>query len=104
MKNNARINDNLEVFRRWEYVKRHNLLAEEQKKMIREPGREFILLENYELQEYFSVETAVEDITIYRLSRKDKNIAVLRHNYGSADLFIPTEKCILRNEIEGEIL
>lgn len=104
MKKNARINDNLEVFRRWEYVRAHNLLTEEQKLMIREPGREFILLKNYELLEYFPVKTAVEDITVYRLSRKDKNIAVLCHNYATADLFIPTEKCILRNEIGGEIL
>lgn len=104
MKKNARINDNLEVFRRWEYVRVHNLLTEEQKLMIREPGREFILLENYELLEYFPVKTAVKDITVYRLSRKDKNIAVLCHNYGSADLFIPSQNCILRNEIEGDIL
>ncbi len=108
MKNNARIKDNLEVFRRWEYIREHKLLTEEQKLMIREPGREFILLKNssgeYELQEYFPVETAIEDITVYRFRRNGKNTAVLCHNFATADLFIQIENCILRNEIEGDIL
>lgn len=104
MKNNARIKDNLEVFRRWEYVRAHNLLTDEQKRMIRAPGREFILLKNYELQEYFPVETTVEDITVYRFRRNSKNIAVLCHNYATADLFIPTQNCVLRNEIDGEVI
>ncbi len=104
MKNNARINDNLEVFRRWAHVRRHKLLSEEQKKMIREPGREFILLQNYELQEYFPVETQVKDITVYRFMRNGRNYAVLCHNYGKADVFVPTEDCILRDEIDGNII
>ncbi len=104
MKNNARINDNLEVFRRWEYVRKHNLLTEEQKKMIREAGREFIILKNYELQEYFCVETLVKDITVYRFRRNGRNYAVLCHNYGQADVFVPTEDCILRDEFDGNII
>ncbi len=104
MKNNARIKDNLEVFRRWEYVRKHKLLTEEQKKMIRESGREFILLKNYELQEYFPVKTQVKDITVYRFRRNEKNYAVLCHNFGEADVFVPTKDCILRDEIDGNII
>jgi hypothetical protein len=104
MKNNARIKDNLEVFRRWEYARANNTLTDEQKRMIREPGREFILLKNYELQEYFPVETAVDDITVYRFTRNGKNIAVLCHDYSSAELFVPIKNCVLRNEIDGDVI
>lgn len=104
MRINARISDNLEVFRRWEYVRKHKLLTDEQKKMIREAGREFILLKNYELQEYFCVETSVKDITVYRFKRNGRNYAVLCHDRGEADVFIPIGKCILRDEIDGNIL
>lgn len=101
MKQNARLNDNLEVFRRWEYVKAHKLLTEEQKAMLRQPGREFMLLDNYELQEYFPVETAVDDITVYRFRRKGKNTAVLCHNSATAAYFIPLKNLVLRKETDG---
>ena len=104
MADNARINDNLEVFRRWEYVRRNGLLSDEQKKLLREPGREFILLKNYELQECYGVETPVKDITVHTFSGNGKNIAVLCHNTGKAELFIPTEDCILYDEIDGNII
>ncbi len=104
MEQNARIKDNLEVFRRWEYAKENNLFTEEQKQMMREPGREFILLKNFELCECFPVETPVKDITVHRFKRGGKNIAVLCHNNSSAELLVPIENSVLMNDIGDKLL
>ncbi len=105
MKKNARLDDNLEVFRRWEDVRRKKLLSEEQKEMIREPDREFTLLLSsagkYELKEYFPVKTPVPDITVYCFRRQNKTYAVLCHNTGEAGIFIPVKNLTLRDEVEG---
>ncbi len=106
LKNNHRTKDNLEVLRRWEDVRLKKLLTQEQKEKIREKGREFILLLNgkgeYELTEYFPVKTNVDEITVYRFERNKKNICVLCHNTGEADVLIPLKGCVLRDEVDGE--
>ncbi len=55
---NPRTEENFEVLRRWEEVRRKGLLTEEQKKMLREPDREFTLTlkpdGSYELEEVIS--------------------------------------------------
>ena len=101
---NARTRDNLEVLRRWEYVRKHKLLTNEQKLILREAGREFILLKNYELVECFYIETAVKDITVGIFHKDKKTFAVLCHNFSTVRLFIPSESFILRDEADGNIL
>ncbi len=106
MKTNARIDDNLEVFKRWECVIRNNLLTEHQKEMIRDPDREFVLLKNKrgepELSEYFPVKTGIEEITVYCFEREGKTYALLCHNSGEAKVELPISDFALRCEVEGE--
>lgn len=106
MKANARNDDNLEVFRRWEYVRRHKLLTEKQKEMLRDPEREFVLLKNgsdeYELQEYFCVKTELDEITVYCFERERKAYALLCHNFDKAYVELPMKDFVLRSEVDGE--
>lgn len=106
LRNNRRTKDNLEVIRRWEDVRKRKLLSEEQKKIIRQPGREFTLLLNakgeYEPVEYFFVEIPVPEITAFIFSRKNKQFALLCHNTDNADIFIPSCRFILKYEVDGE--
>ena len=93
IKENPRSRDNLEVMRRWEDVRKRKLLTDEQKKMIREPGREFILLADggggYEPVECFPVNTPLENVTVYRFVKNGKNCAMLCHNTGEERLYLP---------------
>lgn len=54
-RNNPKTDENFEVIRRWEEIRRKKLLTDEQKKMLRDPNREFTLIMNssgeYELKE-----------------------------------------------------
>lgn len=93
IRKNPRSRDNLEVLRRWEDVRRRRLLTDEQKRIIREPDREFTLLMRadgeYELTECFPVKGPSEDITIYRFIKNGKCCAMLCHNTGEARIFLP---------------
>ena len=93
VKDNLRSRDNFEVLRRWEEVRKSNLLSEEQKKMIREPDREFTLIADgcggYVLTELFSVKVSVADVTVYRFVKNGKSCALLCHNTGEIRLFVP---------------
>ncbi len=108
MASNARISDNLEVLKRWEYVRKNDFLTREQKEMIRDPNREFVLLKNgdgeYELTEYFYVKTEADEITVYCFERRAKAYALMCHNFGSALIELPCDDFILRGEVDGKAL
>ncbi len=93
---NPRTSDNFEVIRRWEDVRAKKWLTDEQKLMLRDPNKEFILLinenGNYELIEYSRInlpENICEDITAYTFNRQDKTYIVLWHTKGDALLRLP---------------
>jgi hypothetical protein len=93
---NPRTKDILEVMRRWEDVRKKNILSKEQKIMLRDPGTEYTLLinedGNYELVPYnrvVGVAGGSEEITAYTFERKGKSYAVLFHNTDSATIKLP---------------
>lgn len=94
-RSNARTEDNLEVMRRWEDVRRKNWLTAEQKQMLREPKTEHILLINeqgeYELAAYWKVETPPQ-ITAFQFSRGGANWVVYWHKTGEGQLWLPLQQ------------
>lgn len=94
-KTNKRTADNLEVMRRWEYVREHNLLSDEQKTMLADANREFTLLINekgeYELAEYSKIQTPTT-ISAFLFKRGEKKYVTFWHKLDSAKLRIAFEK------------
>ena len=93
---NPRTADVFEVMSRWEDVRAKKWLTYEQKLMLRNPNREFILLVNengeYELTEYFPIvlsDELKESVTAYTFDRLGKTYVVLWHTIGRADISIP---------------
>ena len=77
----------LEVLRRWEDVRIHQLLSEEQKRMIQENTmQEYILLINeeleYELQPYAQLETNEPLLRAFIFERRNKRWVVYWHTEG----------------------
>jgi hypothetical protein len=95
---NVRSEDNFEVLRRWEDAREMKILTSEQKEMMKDKDREFIMLidENgkYELQEYFRLKLR-DDIdslvTAYVFDRADGAYVVVSHNTGTARLELPLD-------------
>ncbi len=92
---NPRTADNFEVLRRWEDVREKNWLTNEQKQMLRNPGKEFTLLvdekDDYELVEYVKValpEDVAEVVTAYTFDRADGTYVVLWHKRGTGEIEI----------------
>lgn len=93
---NPRAKDILEVMRRWEDVRKKNLLTKEQKQMLRDVNTEYTLLINendeYELTPYFEIKTSNENISAFSFERCGKNYVVCWHKKGSGDLTLPISK------------
>ena len=92
---NPRTADNFEALRRWEDVRVNNWLTDEQKKMVANPDKEFILLVNekgeYELAEYEKINLSnetEEKITAYSFERMGKSYVVLWHKTGEGKLSV----------------
>lgn len=90
---NPRNADVFEVIRRWEDVRAKRWLTEEQKLMLRDPDKEFILLINeedeYELDEYHEVKNKDENIKAFVFERNGKSYAVCWHKTGAGKLLLP---------------
>ncbi|MBO7217675.1 MAG: hypothetical protein J6V50_03145, partial [Clostridia bacterium] len=101
---NPRNADVFEVIRRWEDVRAKRWLSDEQKKMLRDPDTEYILLINeegeYELCPYFEVKNADENIKAFVFSRKNNSYAVCWHKTGSGRLSLPLDAATLTFESE----
>lgn len=89
----ARRNDVLEIMYRWEDFRRKKLLTKEQKEMLKDPNREFILLLNgkgeYELCEYEKIMNTTSEISAFFFERCGKSYVVLWHCTGSGRIFVP---------------
>ncbi len=97
--NHARVADIFEVMRRWEDVRKNNLLTPEQQELIKVPGKEYTLFVdekgNYELNEYFELTNFCSDsqeLYAFTLERNGKSYALIWHNTGSAKISIPISK------------
>ncbi len=111
--NNQRNADVFEVLRRWEEIRRMNILTEEQKAKLRDPDLEHILLINeenkYELAEYSEIKGAAcgnADVRAFCFSRKNKSYVVCWHKTSSGKLELPIDSrsVIYEEEIGGERL
>ena len=106
-----RLNDMLEVIRRWEYARKNNILTEEQKELLKVPGNEHTLLINekgeLELVPYYEVsgvggENA--DISAFVFERIGKAYAVIWHRSADAKLKIPLKDAKYERDIGKELL
>jgi hypothetical protein len=88
--------DNFEVFRRWEEVRARNWLTEEQKRMLRDADREFILLlderDEFELvpcDRVARVAGGSREVIAYTFERNGASYAVYWHISGNGRLELP---------------
>ncbi|MCQ2431851.1 MAG: hypothetical protein MJ175_04520 [Clostridia bacterium] len=88
-----RTDDILEVMRRWEDVRRNNLLTEEQRQSLRTPGKEHHLLitksGEYALVPITPVNTPDFRIRAFTFTYGGKSCAMLWHASGRADITLP---------------
>jgi hypothetical protein len=98
LEKHPRTADNFEVFRRWEEVRAKKWLTEEQKKMLRNPDQEFILLLNEknepELVPYdkiLNVANGSQDVIAFTFERNRELYAVYWHISGDKKLELPVK-------------
>lgn len=95
--------DNLEVMRRWEDVRARHWLSDAQKKMLKVPGAEHILLINeqgeYELLPYEQIKTQ-SPLRAFHFVRNDAQMAVYWHESGEGALVLPLAPDQLRVQDE----
>lgn len=91
-----RTDDNFEVFRRWEQVRKNKWLTKKQKELLRNPGQEFTLLlnekNNPELIPYDRVNHFAggsRDVIAYIFERKKSLYAVYWHISSDVELEFP---------------
>ncbi len=110
---NPRTADNLEVYRRWEDVRRKKWLSDEQKALLKDSEREFTLLVNesgdYELVKCQRIlpEGASESLPIcaYIFERAGRAYASVWHTKGSDRVFLPISGDLTyERELGGERL
>ncbi len=87
-----RMDDILEVVRRWEYAREHNILTEEQKKKLRVKGSEHTLLINeageYELCECCPLRDD-ENISAFLIEREQGFVVSVWHKTDKATILLP---------------
>ena len=87
-----RVKDNNEVFRRWEYVRKNQLLTNEQKMALRDPAAEYTLLRTtdnrYELVRYYPLETH-PDLIAYTFDYNEKQYVVYWHRTDEGCIHLP---------------
>ncbi len=93
LENNPRIEDCLEVLRRWEYVRKEKLLTTAQKEALKDPATEHILIQNekgeYELLPYEKIENAAsgsDELSAFVFERNGERFVVCHHTTGSGIL------------------
>lgn len=91
----ARTDDILEVMRRWEDVRQTKWLDEEQKALLRVPGKEYHLLINergdYELVPYEQIETSSRDLRAFVFARGGETYVTFWHLSGSCEMKLPLD-------------
>ena len=108
---NPRTDDNFEVLRRWEDVRRKKWLTKEQKEMLKNIKQEHTLLINesgeYELVPYDEIKEAnarCQDIKAFSFTRANKNYIVFWHATGDGKVRLPLDisDVVVEEEIGGE--
>ena len=106
-----RINDILEVMRRWEDVRKNNVLSKEEKDILKIGGAEHTLLINekgeYELVPYYEVKGAFsgeKDLWAFVFERLGKSYALVWHNSGSGKVKIELEGAKYERDLGKEEL
>lgn len=109
---NSRLNiltdDNFEVLRRWEDVRKRKLLTPQQKEMLKDPDREFMLLENsdnsYELVEIFPEAAPTDGITACSFERNGRKHLLLCPEREEKRLCLPIKSCTVRRYRDNHII
>jgi len=100
-----RTKDNMEVMRRWEDVRQRNWLSESQKRLLREPGREYTLLIDergeYELVPYTQISCGDRRVRAFVFERKGMRYVAFWHIMGSGKLLLGLEAAAI--EVEREL-
>jgi hypothetical protein len=111
LKNHPRVKDILEVLRRWEDARKTNFITDEEKELLKEPGKEYTLLINeegkYELTPYFEVcGVGGEDsgISAFVFERRGRAYANLWHRTAEAKLSIEISDAIYERDLGKERL
>ncbi len=97
LKNNPRTNDNLEVIRRWEEIRKTGFLTDDMKKELRNPNLEHTLLINekgkYELVQYEQIimPESKKSIRAFLFTRNNKGWVVYWHTSGKGILKLNTK-------------
>lgn len=93
MAKHPRLNDILEVMRRWEDVRANGWLTEERKAMLRDPSKEYHLYQNdrggYELLEWRQIRVAVgldADVRAFLFERNGKRVVAYWHTKSAGTL------------------
>lgn len=92
IKAHPRTNDNLEVMRRWEVARTNNFFSDEQKKMLQDSDKEYILLIDekgeFELQHYDQIPAVAggSSIRAFVFDRLGKTYVVFWHTSGAAKI------------------
>ena len=110
---NPRTDDNFEVLRRWEDVRRKKWLTKEQKEALKSPTQEHTLLLNgngeYELVPYEQIRGKAgedEEISAFIFERNGRNYVVYWDTKGECEISLPltSSDIVLQNEIDSEEL
>jgi len=109
LQNHPRIDDILEVTRRWEDVRENGFLTEEKKEMLKDASTEHTLLINeageYELVPYYQVKEvteANENVYAFTFERGGKAYAVIWNNVGDSKLSLKLDgEFTYKDELAG---
>lgn len=104
MSKHPRLDDLLEILRRWEDVRVNSLLTEEQKAQIhRDPMQEHILLLNeekkYEIVPYHQIQTTDAHLRAFFFQRNGQNWVVYWHTCGECHLELPFDSFTVQDEL-----
>lgn len=91
-----RIDDDLEIIRRWESVRRNKLLTREQKELLKDPNTEHILIPgkhcDYEVLPYYRIFNAAggdKRLSAFVFEYDDLTYVVCWHTLGEGELVLP---------------
>ena len=101
---NPRTDDNLEVIRRWEDVRRKGWLTEAQKEMMRSTDEHILLINEqgeYELVPYVQVENTPEKLFAFTFIRAGKNYAVYWYQGEDREISLPLTDLTCEEDLGG---
>lgn len=103
-----RTGDFMEILRRWEDVRQKQWLTQEQKELLRQSGKEYILLVNeageYELLPYTQIPCQDDNLRAFVFSRREQRYVVFWHASGNGTVRLPlaAEHIVIERTLGGE--